>query len=98
LSNLFRETRTLLFECVVLSSLESPEFLFVKTVLLVLPQLFASSETLCTLRLVPPLLLSELCFLDGPLIDLVEGERTGRGEAHVKVLVADLVYPRVGVV
>lgn len=46
----------------------------------------------------PPLPLSAPCLLHGTLVGVVEGERAGRGEADVKVLVADLVDSGIGVV
>lgn len=46
---LIRKAATFLLEGVVFSSLESAESFCMETVLLVLPELFTSSETLCTL-------------------------------------------------
>lgn len=69
-----------------------------ETVLLILPELFAGSETLCALRLVPPQPLFALCILEGTLVGVVEGEGARGGEAHVKVLVTDLVNARIRVV
>lgn len=92
------KTATFLLEGIVFSPLESTESLCVKTVLLVLPKLFTSSETLCALRFVPPLPLSVECLLHGTPVGVVEGEWAGRCEADVKVLVADLIDSGIGVV
>ena len=80
------------------SSLERTEPVCVETVLLVLPELFTGSETLCALGLVPPLPLFALCLLEGTFVGVVEGEGARGGEAHVEILVADLVYARIRVV
>lgn len=80
------------------SSLESTLFLCVETVLLVLPEFLTGPETLCAVRLVPPVLSSALCLLESTLVGVAEGEGSGGGEAHVKVLFTDLVYAGVAVV
>jgi hypothetical protein len=85
-------------EGVMLPPLEGAEPVCVEPVLLVLPELFTGSETLCALGLVPPLPLLALCLLEGVSVGVVEGEGARGGEAHVEILVADLVYPRVCVV
>lgn len=91
------ETDTVLLG-VLLSSPNGTKLLVVEPGLFELPEFFAGPETLRALGLVPPVALPLLGFLDGTLVGVVEGEGARGRKAHVKVLVADLVYAGVGVV